>query len=171
MAEDYLKYALESIAEDVIETAQRELGATRMVRGKKRRSVATGTLKRSLSYNYTIRRNNPVVDFSATGKAAEYLRFVLEGRRNGAKMPPIEPILAWMKVKPIRLRKPNGGGFEKVTPAKLRSAAWTIARSIATRGIEPFPFYANAIESVLDRRGAEIEEAFEKEIEFRLKLK
>jgi len=83
-----------SIAEDVIEAAQRELGGYRTVNGKKRRSVASGNLKNSLNYTFTKRYNNPVLSFSASGKAGEYLRYVTEGRRKGAKMPPLESVVS-----------------------------------------------------------------------------
>ena len=159
-----------SIAEDVIEAAQRELGGYRTVNGKKRRSVATGNLKNSLNYSFTKRYNNPVLSFSASGKAGEYLRYVTEGRRKGAKMPPLEPIMEWMRIKPIRL-KSKSGAFIKNTPEAFKAAAFNIARSISKKGIEPFSFYGNAIQSVLDKRGKEYEEASKKEIEFRLQLK
>lgn len=159
-----------SIAEDIIEAAQRELGAYRTVNGKKRRSVASGTLKKSLTYKFTKRYNNPVLSFSASGKAGDYIRFVAEGRRKGAKMPPIEPILEWIRIKPIRLKN-KGGGFAKQTPQALRSAAFNIARSISKKGIQPFPFYDEAIKNVMEKRGKEYEEAIKKEIEFRLQLK
>lgn len=159
-----------SIAEDVIEAAQRELGGFRTVNGKKRRSVASGTLKNNLSYTFTKRYNNPVLSFTATGRAADYVRFVHEGRRKGAKMPRLEPIMEWMRIKPIRLQK-KGGGFIKQTPQAIKNAAFQIARAIGKKGIEPFPFYNNAIQSVMDKRGKEYEEAIKKEIEFRLKLK
>jgi len=170
MPSDAIIILTESIAQDVVEAAQRELGATRVVKGKRRRSVASGTLKNSLTYSATARYNNPVIQFGASGKAADYIRYVNDGRRKGAKMPPIAPILQWMRIKPIRLRK-AGGGFIKKTPEAERAAAWSIARAISKKGIEPFPFFANAIESVLDKRGKEYEEAIKKEIEFRLKLK
>lgn len=163
-----------SIAEDIIEAAQRELGAYRTVNGKKRRSVASGTLKKSLAYKFTKRYNNPVLSFSASGKAGDYIRFVVEGRRKGAKYPmpkgSLEPILEWLRIKNIRPKDRNGK-FIKNTPSALRGAAFNIARSISKKGIEPYPFYDNAITNVMEKRGKEYEEAIKKEIEFRLQLK
>ncbi len=170
MEQSNVQIALMSIGEDIIEAAQRELGATRTVRGKKRRAVASGTLKAGLNFKFSYRYRNPVLTFGAKGKANDYLRFVIEGRRKGARQPPTEPILQWIKQKRIKLQK-KGGGFIKETPTARMAAAFNIARSIGKKGIEPFPFYQNAIESVLDKRGDEIVEAFKKDIEFRLKLK
>lgn len=171
MAEpDYISEVLNSIGEDVVEAAQRELGATRTVRGKRRRSVSTGNLKDNLTFKLTRRYGKSIFDFGAKGEAADYIRFVIEGRRKGAKMPPPQAIDKWMRQKPIRLRE-KGKGFVKDTPQARRQAAFLIARGISKNGIEPFPFYANAIESVLDKRGKDIEKAIIKQIEFRLKLK
>lgn len=170
MERDAIQTTLESIAQDVVERAQLELGAYRTVNGKKRRAVATGLLKNSLTYRSTTRYNNPIIDFGASGKAGDYLKYVTFGRKKGARMPPLKPILDWMRIKRLRPRNKNGG-FIKATDGNLRSMAWNIARSISKKGIEPFPFYANAIEDVMAKRGREFEEAIKKEIEFRLKLK
>lgn len=183
MAEpDYIGEVLESIGNDVVETAQRELGATRTVKGKRRRSVSTGNLKDNLTFKLTRRYGKAIFDFGAKGEAADYIRYVIEGRRKGAKLPipggleatgkgrGLNPILDWMKAKNIRLRG-KSGGFVKNTPQARRSAAFLIARGISKNGIEPFPFYANAIETVLEKRGSDIEKAIIKQIEFRLKLK
>ena len=167
---DYIGEVLNSIGEDIVEAAQRELGATRTVKGKRRRSVSTGNLKDNLTFKLTRRYGKSIMDFGAKGEAANYIRYVIEGRRKGAKMPPPQAIDKWMRQKPIRLRE-KGKGFVKDTPQARRSAAFLIARGISKNGIEPFPFYANAIESVLDKRGSEIEKAIIKQIEFRLKLK
>jgi hypothetical protein len=129
---------LRSIADDVIEAAQRELGVTRIVNGKRRRATASGKLKRSLTYSFTSRYNNPVISFGGTADVQEYLGVVQFGRRKGAKMPPLQPIKDWMKIKPIRLRSKEGG-FIKSTPAAINSATWNIARSISKKGIAPFP--------------------------------
>lgn len=171
MAEpDYIGEVLESIGNDVVETAQRELGATRTVKGKRRRSVSTGNLKDNLTFKLTRRYGKAIFDFGAKGEAADYIRYVIEGRRKGAKLPPTKAIEKWMKQKPVRLRE-KGKGFVKDTPQARRSAAFLIARGISKNGIEPFPFYANAIETVLEKRGSDIEKAMIKQIEFRLKLK
>jgi hypothetical protein len=76
--------------------------------------------------------------------ANDYGVFVNNGRRAGAKMPPIQAIYEWLKVRNI--------GAELATESKRRGLAFVIARSISERGISPqggySPFYAkgNSIE-------------------------
>ena len=54
---------------------------------------------------------------------ADYGKYVISGRRPGAKMPPISKIQAWTRLKGIPL-----------------SAAFPIARAIAKNGIKPLNF-------------------------------
>lgn len=76
--------------------------------------------------------------------ANDYGVFVNNGRRAGAKMPPIQAIYEWLKVRNI--------GAELATESKRRGLAFAIANSIKERGIPPMggysPFYAkgNSIE-------------------------
>jgi hypothetical protein len=165
-----LKILLDTLGTEIVEAAQRELGVSRTVRGKKRRSIASGTLRDNLVYTIKERSGKGIIDLGARGAAENYIRFVIEGRRKGAKMPPPDKIEKWLDVKKIRLQK-KGGGFVKSTPQARKSAAVLMARSIGQKGIEPFPFYEYAIESVLEKNEAAINRYIEKKIELRLKLK
>jgi hypothetical protein len=165
-----LKILLDTLGAEIVEAAQRELGLTRTVRGKKRRSIASGTLRDNLAYTIKERSGKGTIDLGARGEAENYIRFVIEGRRKGAKMPPPDKIEKWIQQKNVRLQK-KGGGFIKSTPQARRSAAFLMARSIGKKGIEPFPFYENAIESTLEKNEAAINRYIEKKIELRLKLK
>ena len=60
---------------------------------------------------------------------ADYWQYVAYGRKAGAKMPPIEAILNWIRRKGIR--------FEGKTE---NQTAWTIAIAIQRDGIEGRPF-------------------------------
>lgn len=161
---------LQSFAEEVIEVAQRNLGAYRTVRsgGKsyRRRAVATGTLKNSLGYS--IRFTGAVVDiqFSAGGRAKEYFQVVNDGRRRGS-MPPLSAIVRWMQDKPIRLR--SGGKFVKTTEKGRIRAAYAIAMKIKKDGIAPFPYYSEAIEQVLAEKGDEVRNEILKQLDIQLK--
>jgi hypothetical protein len=162
---------LREIADDVIERAQRNLGATRSVKtasGKRRnrRADSTGNLRRSLKATIRSGSDSAVISFGASGTARNYFRVVNDGRKAG-KMPPVSAIEKWMKVKPVRLR--NEKGFIKQTPEKVRAVAFQIARSIGKNGIAPFPYYDDAIQDVLNERREEIIQAIEKEIDLRLK--
>ena len=166
-----LKETLDSIGRDVVEAAQRNLGATRKIGGKTRRRVASGKLKDGLAFKNLTRYNNPVLQFGVDDQALKKYADVIEfGRRAGAKPPPVEPIIQWMKIKPIRLRNKEGG-FVKSTESGIRSAAFLIARSIGKKGIVGIKYYTEALETVLEKRGPELLEAFGKEIENRLNLK
>lgn len=164
---EIIRELLDRFGADVVAAAQRNLGATRTVRGKKRRSVATGTLKDNLTFKNRTRYNNPILEFTAKGRAKDYAGFVHDGRKPGSRPPPVEPILKWMRVKPIRLRS-REGGFVKATEQGMRSAAFAIARSIGRRGIEPNPYFSDAITSELEKYGPDFLAALKKEIENRL---
>lgn len=172
MAEDSPIDALvASFGESIVARAQRNLGATRTVKGKKRRAVATGTLKNSLSYVNLSRNGKIVLQFTAKGVAKSYADPVEFGRGKNKTPPPVSAIEAWIKQKPIRLQDKKKGGFAKMTPQKIRSAAFAIARKIGKDGIEPVRYYRDAIEGELDERGDEFYAAIKKDIELRLNLR
>lgn len=165
-----LKDLIDSFGHDVVEAAMRNLGASRKVRGgRSRRAVASGNLKNSLVFVNATRYGNPVVQFTASGSAKDYAVFVHDGRRPLATPPPIAPILEWIKIKKIR-PKDSEGKFITSTPERLKSMARAISKSIGRRGIAPLPYYTEAIESVLDKRGPEFLVSLNKEIEIILLL-
>lgn len=161
--------AFDDFARAVVERAQRNLGATRTVNGKKRRAVATGNLKNSLSYVRSSLKASEIINFTATGSARNYANVVEYGRRKGAKQPPRDAIKKWIKAKPVRLQK-KGGGFIPMTEANVNSAAFLIARSIAKKGIPELRYYRDAVEAELEERGPAFLEALEKEIAIRFNL-
>jgi hypothetical protein len=166
-----LKETVDSIGQEVVEAAQRNLGATRKINGKTRRRVASGRLKDGLAFKNLTRNNRPVLQFGVNDATLKNYADVIEfGRRPGAKPPPVQPIIDWMKIKPIRLRSKEGG-FVKTTESGIRSAAFLIARSIGKRGIVGIKYYTEALQTVLENRGDDILKAMEKEIETRLNLK
>lgn len=66
----------------------------------------------------------------------DYLQYVENGRRKGAKWPPIDPIVQWMKRKGIQPTNSN---------------IFLIRRSIAEQGIKPRPILAKALELIDDK--------------------
>lgn len=166
-----LEAMLDVFGKNVVEAAQRNLGADRQVGGRKRRAVASGKLKDSLTFKRLVRYGNPMVTFTTkTAETKKYADVVEYGRRPNRKPPPVEAILDWMRIKPVRLRKP-GGGFIKVTEAGKRSAAYAIARSIGKRGIPGVFYFNDAVQSELEKAGPQFILALQKEIELRLNLK
>lgn len=170
---------LDDFAAAVIERAQRNLGATRTVNGKKRRAVSTGNLQKSLSFVKSDQSQFTYLNFTATGTARDYANVVEKGRRKGAGPPPIDPILKWIKSKPIRVQKKNGGGFAKYTKKSKMfpeyyveqvSAAFAISKSIGKNGIPGLFYYSEAVQAELQERGQAFLDALNKEIAIRFNL-
>lgn len=89
---------------------------------------ATGDLARSVDYKLI-----ETLDTIAVGIVAlPYFDYVDGGRRKGAKPPPSDAIIDWMKVKGIKGRNRKTGKF-----ITQKSAAFLIARSIGKNGIKP----------------------------------
>lgn len=153
-----LEIILSELGDEVIEQAQRNIGAIRSVktwngRTVKRRIDTTGTLRNNLGYSIADTAGNPVIKFGAGGRAKSYFAVVNEGRRPGT-MPPPSAIITWMKKKPVRLRGASGG-FIKTTEKGLARAAYAIAKSIQRRGTPATKYYDDAINEVLSRKTQE----------------
>jgi hypothetical protein len=175
-------------SQDVVEAAQRNVGAFRTVNGKRRRIDSSGRLRNSLGYLVDSDTNGTVIKFTSDVEYAIYVESGVRGAesspigtedspfRFGSKQPPIEPILGWMKVKPLRLRDPITGrfvpAFKTITRGKNKGkkrdlrpgVAFGIARNIRRHGIEATHFMTEAIEERLDG----LEDVFAEEIEIRL---
>lgn len=87
---------------------------------------ATGQLINSISTK--VKSNG--IDYIITLEAADYFKYVEEGRKPG-KFPPPDAILKWIKAKPV-LPYPDSRG--KLPTEK--QLAYLIGRKIATEGIE-----------------------------------
>ena len=102
--------------------------------------LATGQLVQGIQHTETFDQQDE--QFVTTIKIPGYGKYVNEGRRPGAKMPPIEEggagILPWVMARRIK------------TPGLTqRQLAWAIAKSIAKKGIRPTPFIEDSIEFAL----------------------
>lgn len=71
------------------------------------------------------------------GTNVSYALPVHNGRRPGARMPPVDVILEWARRK--------GMIDDSMTPSQQRGVAYVLARSIARKGIRPKPFLVDAI--------------------------
>jgi len=166
-----LKPILADWAAEVIVTAQRNLGATVSVketnasgtRIKKRRRVASGTLKRSLSFFVRKGSGNTSVKFIAKGAAARYADVINQGRRPNSKPPPVYAILQWMKTKPIRIQK-KGGGFIKTSEKEKEQYAFLIARKIGKYGIAGTHYFTEAVDQHLPELELSLQYFIEKSI-------
>jgi hypothetical protein len=132
----------------VVERAQRNLGATRTVNGKRRRAVASDTLRQNLTYTVKQENGKTILYFSAKGKAKKYAMYVEYGRRPNKRMPPVAAIEKWMKQKPVRIRRQ--GRIVKQTPELIKQTAFQIARKIGEQGIPALNYYRDAIQDTVE---------------------
>lgn len=124
---------LQRYAEEFINEARTNLG--------KNKSYASGKLGDTMRPLIEIGED----EFKVSIYLEDYWVYVENGRRAGAKRPPIEAIKEWIEVKPI-VREDRGNGIP--TTEQL---AFLISRSIGENGIEPKPFFEPAKESVYKR--------------------
>lgn len=149
--------------------------------------VATGNLINSITYKYSY--TNGQYKIQITG--SPYLINVDRGRRAGAKMPPIKPLIAWMKAKKIGIKhnrktkpkhlgssniitkKTRGvrSGFTMKTDKQIESMAFFIAKNIAARGIKPFPILNEASKILATKQfQTELKQAIIKDLKVKIKL-
>ena len=95
---------------------------------------ASGRLIASIKYNINA-QGKISFTYAPEGK------WVILGRRKGAKQPPTPAIETWIKQKGLKGRDPKTGRF--ITD---KSLAYLIARGIKRDGIEPLPFIKLAID-------------------------
>ncbi len=107
-------------------------------------SLATGQLARGISYQVLETEDGIITKITIPG----YGEFVDKGRRAGAKMPPVQPIIDWVRVK--RIKTPQ------YTTEQL---GWAIAKSISKKGIRPKPFIENSVQFVLQNFTEQLGEA------------
>ena len=83
------------------------------------------------------------------GPDAGYGRYVEFGRRAGARMPPVDALIGWVRrhwnpafIGPLRTGqlRPRRAAAPGVSDAQIRGRAFALARAIARRGIPPRPF-------------------------------
>lgn len=106
---------------------------------------ASGKLYKTI--DYTITSNND--SYLVTINLEAYWVFLEKGRRAGAKMPPVEAIEKWIKVRKI-LPRPVALKSGKQRVPTVQQLAYVIARSISRRGIAPRPFMRESINQTID---------------------
>ena len=172
MASNPLTQLMNDFGQEVVEKAMLNLGVYRTVNGKKRRAVASDTLRKSLAFRYDNKYKR--IDFFAKGKASDYADFVEQGV-NGTQRSVNSPysfrsgsgggsggsgmgtmqkaIYDWMKVKRIQPREANGAFKKFKTPkakeAAMEGMAFNIMRAIRRRGIPPLFYYRDAVNETL----------------------
>ena len=172
-------------ADEVVKSARRHLGGRRIGKNKNY-GVATGTLKRSLSYRVRVRGNEVrEVTFGARGKANKYASFIhwgVDGTRKSQKSPFYkykfdnpsrkhrDALKRWIRAKGIRPRDAKGR-FKKQTESNVNSLAFALGRAVKRKGIVGLRFYEKAFVAVSGRFNKQIGDAVAEDLKDKFKLK
>ena len=117
---------------------------------------ASDELYNSVSYKVETPANGV---FNVNISLLEYWKYIENGRRAGAKMPPISAIERWVEVKPVLPTAMSNGKLPTT-----RQLAYLIARSISINGIRPQPLLQQSVDSVMSVMLEFIEEAVAKDV-------
>jgi len=159
----------------VVKLARINLGASKMIDGKKRVTNSTGDLSKSLSYRVKQKRTASGqfssgfdVEFLSSEIYAPFIEQGVKGSesvKQSAKNSPFQfkgrniPQLAmmkWIEKKPIKLRDMGTGQFSKNTKTAKKTLAFLLGRSIATKGIAARHYYKDAIEMAIPKDGTDV---------------
>ena len=171
-----------AFAEDIVQSARRHIGGRRIGRNKNY-GVATGKLKRSLSYKIRVRGNEiREVTFGSKAKHAPYIHWGVNGTQKNQKSPFFkykfenpsrkhrDALKRWIKAKGIRPRDAKGR-FQKQTESNMNSLAFAIGRAVKRKGIVGLRFYEKAFTAVSKRFDKKLQEAVAEDIKDKFKLK
>jgi hypothetical protein len=122
--------ALQLWANQVVQAAKANL--------KSAGRFATGTLYDSISYTIT-------PDGDVNFFYEDYGNYVESGRKPGARMPPVGPIMQWAKVKGLPQFRDKKGRF-----ISNESRGWIIAKAIGRDGFRPVKFFSNAFDIAIE---------------------
>ena len=150
------------MAKRFVELMQSDYRMKRKVGSNYTNAVASGTLEKSLAYRLKIKGKAIDISIYAKGKASQYFLARENGRKPG-KQPPVDAILDWMRLKPIKLRDKESGKFKKPTEALKRQVAFLIARKIGRDGIKGWHAFEYAFENIWDEYEAKVVEAYGKD--------
>jgi hypothetical protein len=110
------------------------------------------------SVTYMVEKNNTTYEVKLN--LMHYWKYVENGRRAGAKMPPISAIEKWIEVKPVLPRPMTNGKL----PTN-KQLAYLIARKISIDGIAPRPLLQQSVDEVWRSMQEFIAEALAKDME------
>ena len=147
---------------------------------KKKKTTSGNTLFNDFDYLVTNQQDSVTLEFEFGG-AEDYWQFVDEGvkgvggfkgsgRARGqgspfkfsSKMPPRQPLMQWIKNKPLKGRDKKGRFI------KRESFAFLIQRSIFQRGLERTQFFSKPLTEQLNKQTDNITEAFADDLEIAL---
>ena len=150
------------MAKRFVELMQSDYRMKRKVGRNFTNAVSSGTLEKSLAYRLKIKGKSIDISIYAKGKASQYFLARENGRKPG-KQPPVDAILDWMRIKPIKLRDKESGKFKKPTEQLKRQVAFLIARKIGRDGIKGWHAFDYAMENIWDEYEAQVVAAYQKD--------
>jgi len=169
---------LDKFGERVTRLAKINLGAFRVVDGKRRRTDNTGTLRNSLEFETKAAASGNSFEFSLSME--DYGKFVDSGRdgtkkrnrskgilksRNRGVGIPRSKLRQWIRQKPIRVRDLTTGELVRRTPARTKSQMFLINRKIREQGTPATLFLSEPFEEEFKSLPDEVVEAYGLEVE------
>lgn len=148
----------------IVDLARINLGATYTAKrsnGKtyRKRIDNSGALRKSLKHEVKTRgEDGRFISGRLEFSMLDYGKYVDAGRKKGKGIP-IDPLVKWIKSKPIRLRDLETGSFVKATDAKIKSLAFLISRNAKKNGIEPTRFISEPLEDEFEKFNQQMTEA------------
>ena len=158
-----IEKAFGDFARDIEKFTRINIGRKRKRRGRFGRYTApidnTGSLRKGFKIRDKINSGlSAELELELDHKVKDYFFVVNDGRRKG-KMPPLNPILEWVKSKPVRARGADGA-FVKNSEAMQRQLAYQIARKIKEDGTEPTYFFTEGVEQAFDKHESNLLESY-----------
>ena len=118
-----------------------------------------GKLYKTLDYSIS----NEGIDWVVTIHLEEYWKYIEDGRRAGAKMPPVEAIKNWIEYKKILPRPIQLKSGKTVLPS-TEQLAFVIARSISKNGIEARPIARETVDQLNNEFIGDIKASIQRDI-------
>ena len=118
-----------------------------------------GKLYKTLDYSIS----NEGIDWLVTIHLEEYWKYIEDGRRAGAKMPPVEAIKKWIEYKKILPRPIQLKSGKTVLPS-VEQLAFVIARSIGKNGIEARPIARETVDQLNNEFIGDIKASIQRDI-------
>jgi|TARA_R110000764_G_scaffold650_4_gene2503 hypothetical protein len=169
------KQELQKFGTRVVKLARINLGASKMIDGKKRVTNNSGALSSSLGFSLKQKRSSGGkfasgfdLEFTSSEDYAAFMEQGVKGSEStkpSAKNSPFRfksqnlpkgVIMKWIETKPIKLRDMGTGQFKKNTESAKKTQAFLIGRGIATKGLSARNYFKDAIEKAIPKDGTDV---------------
>tara|TARA_R110000803_G_scaffold3139_8_gene10677 strand:+ start:422 stop:1003 length:582 start_codon:yes stop_codon:yes gene_type:complete len=169
------KQELQKFGTRVVKLARINLGASKMIDGKKRVTNNSGALSSSLGFSLKQKRSSGGkfasgfdLEFTSSEDYAAFMEQGVKGSEStkpSAKNSPFRfksqnlpkgVIMKWIETKPIKLRDMGTGQFKKNTESAKKTQAFLIGRGIATKGLSARNYFKDAIELAIPKDGTDV---------------